>query len=130
MCAGINRHEAENAKFLRDFMGRWRTTEHENGVSKEGSAKAGSVCVVQAFVVGDCLKVVSFAVTTQIALTRLTRVGKGTTFCRTRKREGRMTVSVTDLRRSNRLPMEVLCKLWWNADVDWMCIRPQWWPAC
>src|SRR6202011_3528013 len=43
------------------------------------------------------------SVTTQIPLTRLTRVGKGTTFCRTRKREGRMTVSVTDLRRSNRL---------------------------
>jgi hypothetical protein len=27
-------------------------------------------------------------------------------------------------------PMEVLCELWWNAVVDWMCIRPQWWPAC
>src|ERR1700688_3582101 len=35
---------------------------------------------------------------------RLTRVGRGTTFCRTWKQEGRMTVSVTDLRRSNRLP--------------------------
>jgi hypothetical protein len=40
-CAGINRHEAENAKFLRDFMRRWRTTERENRVSKEGLAKAG-----------------------------------------------------------------------------------------
>src|ERR1700756_1062567 len=34
---------------------------------------------------------------------RLTRAGKGTTFCRTRKREGRMTVSAPDLRRSSRL---------------------------
>jgi hypothetical protein len=34
---------------------------------------------------------------------RLTRAGKGITFCRTRKREGRMTVSAPDLRRSNRL---------------------------
>ena len=30
---------------------------------------------------------------TQIPPIRLTRAGKGTTFCRTRKREGRMTVS-------------------------------------
>src|ERR1700758_3607067 len=44
------------------------------------------------------------SVTTQIPQMRLTRVGKGTTFCRTWKQEGRMTVSVTDLRRSNRLP--------------------------
>src|SRR5713101_2686391 len=44
------------------------------------------------------------SVTTQIPLNRLTRVGKGTTFCRTWKQEGRMTVSATDLRRSNRLP--------------------------
>jgi hypothetical protein len=42
-------------------------------------------------------------VTTQIPPIRLTRAGKGTTFCRTRKREGRMTVSAPDLRRSNRL---------------------------
>src|SRR5579862_4842358 len=40
---------------------------------------------------------------TQIPSIRLTRAGKGTTFCRTRKREGRMTVSAPDLRRSNRL---------------------------
>src|SRR6266436_7846028 len=108
-------------------MRRWRTTEHENGFQQE---EAGSVSVVQALVVSDCLKVVLKLATTQIPLNRLTRVGKGTTFCRTRKWEGRMTVSVTDLRRSNRLPMEALCKLWWNADVDWMCIRPRWRPAC
>ena len=30
---------------------------------------------------------------TEIPLSRLTRAGKGTTLCRTRKREGRMTVS-------------------------------------
>src|SRR6266852_685245 len=81
-------------------MRRWRTTEHENGFQQE---EAGSVSVVQALVVSDCLKVVLKLATTQIPLNRLTRVGKGTTFCRTRKREGRMTVSVTDLRRSNRL---------------------------
>src|SRR5438445_11585560 len=40
---------------------------------------------------------------TQIPPIRLTRAGKGITFCRTRKREGRMTVSASDLRRSNRL---------------------------
>src|SRR5215470_16065278 len=40
---------------------------------------------------------------TQIPPIRLTRAGKGTTVCRTRKWEGRMTVSATDLRRSNRL---------------------------
>src|SRR5215467_11804085 len=40
---------------------------------------------------------------TQIPPMRLTRAGKGTTFCRTRKREGRMTVSAPDLRRSSRL---------------------------
>src|SRR5204862_2060102 len=42
-------------------------------------------------------------VMTQIPPIRLTRAGKGITFCRTRKREGRMTVSAPDLRRSNRL---------------------------
>src|SRR5467141_632130 len=40
---------------------------------------------------------------TQIPPIRLTRAGKGITFCRTRKREGRMAVSAPDLRRSNRL---------------------------
>src|SRR5215472_9045187 len=40
---------------------------------------------------------------TQIRLTRLTRVGKGTIFGRTQKWEGRVAVSVTDLRRSHRL---------------------------
>src|SRR6266446_2631934 len=64
-------------------MRRWRTTEHENGFQQE---EAGSVSVVQALVVSDCLKVVLKLATTQIPLNRLTRVGKGTTFCRTRKR--------------------------------------------
>jgi len=41
---------------------------------------------------GRCL-----LVTTYIPLNRLTRVGKGTTFCRTQKWEGRVAVSVTDL---------------------------------
>ena len=40
---------------------------------------------------------------TQIPPITLTRAGKGITFCRTRKREGRMTASAPDLRRSNRL---------------------------
>src|SRR6266478_3321862 len=38
-----------------------------------------------------------------IPIRRLIRAGKGTTFCRIRKRKGRIAVSVTDLRRSNRL---------------------------
>jgi hypothetical protein len=54
---------------------------------------------------------------------RLTRAGKGTTVCRTRKREGRIAVSVTDLRRSQRLAKEALCKPWWNVAVGWMFIR-------
>jgi hypothetical protein len=53
----------------------------------------------------------------EIPLIRLTRVGKGTTFCRTWKQEGRIAVSGTDLRRSNRLLMEALWKPWWNAVV-------------
>ena len=43
------------------------------------------------------------AVWTSIPSVRLTHAGKGITICRTRKREGRIAVSVTDLRRSNRL---------------------------
>jgi len=39
---------------------------------------------------------------------RLTRAGKGTTVCRTRKRGARIAVSVTDLRRSQRLTKEAL----------------------
>jgi hypothetical protein len=57
--------------------------------------------VVQAFV-GDCLEVGDIC-ERAIPLDRLTRAGKGITFCRTWKQEGRMAVSVTDLRRSNRL---------------------------
>src|SRR4029077_8096026 len=43
------------------------------------------------------------AVWTSIPSVRLTRAGKGTTICRTRKREGRIAVSATDLRCGNRL---------------------------
>jgi len=42
-------------------MRRWRTTEHENGFQQE---EAGSVSVVQALVVSDCLKVVLRLATT------------------------------------------------------------------
>jgi len=41
---------------------------------------------------------------------RLTRVGKGTTFVTPRDWVGRIAVSATDLRRSNRLPKEAPCK--------------------
>jgi hypothetical protein len=58
--------------------------------------------VVQAFVEAIAWRSGN-PVVTEIPHSRLTRAGKGTTFCRTRKWEGRMTVSVTDLRRSNRL---------------------------
>ena len=79
----------------------WRTTWDENGV--QSSVEKTGQSVIQASLEGDCLKVGTYSVTTQIPRRRLTRVGKGTTFCRTRKREGRIAVSVTDLRRSNRL---------------------------
>jgi len=58
----------------------------------------------------DCLEVGS-SVWRPIPSIRLTRARKGTTICRTRKREGRMTVSAPDLRRSNRLRMEASWKL-------------------
>jgi hypothetical protein len=58
--------------------------------------------VIQAFVVGDCLKVGSLCDDTD-PTDKTDRAGKGITFCRTRKRVGRMTVSAPDLRRSNRL---------------------------
>ena len=45
LCAGINRLEAENGKFLRDFMRRRRTTSHENGFGRR-DLEAGSVSVV------------------------------------------------------------------------------------
>ena len=46
----------------------------------------------------------------KISPDRLTRAVKGTTFCRTRKREGRIAVSVVDPRRSPRLHWEALWK--------------------
>src|ERR1700730_17871974 len=100
---------------MTDLMRRWRTTEHENGFQQE---EAGSVCVVQALVVSDCLKVVLKLATTQIPQIRLTRAGEGTTFCRTWKQEGRMTLSVTDLRRSNRLPW----RRYGNSSGTWLWI--------
>jgi len=68
----------------------------------DGIVEAGPSPVVQAFVVGDCLKVGSDSVTTQIPLMRLTRVGK-VPLSRTWKQEGRIAVFVTDLPHSNRL---------------------------
>jgi hypothetical protein len=69
-----------------------RTTKHENKLMfSEASTSQEGHSVIQASVVGDCLKVGSTYVMTQIPPIRLTRAGKGTTFCRTRKREGRMT---------------------------------------
>jgi len=59
--------------------------------------------VVQASLRDDCLEVGTHSVTTQIPRKRLTRAGKGTTICRTWKREGRVAVSASDQRRSNRL---------------------------
>jgi hypothetical protein len=45
---------------------------------------------------------------TSIPSVRLTRAGKGTTICRTQKREGRIAVSVTDLRRLR--PTSIDCR--------------------
>ena len=83
-------------------MRRWRTTEHENGVHRRGFRPQVSLCGTS--IRGErLLEGRSFSVTTQIPQTRLTRVGKGITFCRTWKQEGRMTVSAPDRRRNNRL---------------------------
>jgi hypothetical protein len=79
-----------------------RTTWDENAVQSSCGEEAGQP-VIQATLESDCLKVGTNSVTTQIPLRRLTRAGKGTTFCRTRKREGRIAVFVPDQRRSNRL---------------------------
>ena len=84
-----------------------RTTEHENEV--QGNTEVTGQSVVQASVDGGCLEV-GFSVMTPIPSIRLTRAGTGTTFCRTRKREGRMAGAARDLRRSNRLPREASCK--------------------
>src|SRR5215469_13642879 len=82
-------------------MRRRRTTGHENG-SAARRKSAVSPCDTsireKRLLEGRFL-----LVTTQIPLTRLTRVGKGTSFGRTQKWEGRVAVSVIDLRRSNRL---------------------------
>jgi hypothetical protein len=66
---------------------------------------------------------------TEILRDRLTRACKDITLCRTWKQEGRMAVSETDLRRSNRLRGRELCKPWWNAIVDWTYRRQQSWRA-
>src|SRR5580704_9122258 len=49
--------ESQLRIIFRDFMRRRRTTSHENGFGRQ-DLEAGSVSVVQAFMVGDCLKVV------------------------------------------------------------------------
>src|SRR3989442_11277695 len=114
---------------IKDFMRLRRTTKHENRVQRAASRTRVSLCYKHPWMAiawrsGHSLR-------TQIPHKRLTRAGKGnTTICRTRKREGRMTVSARDLRPSNRLRMEASCKPWWNAVADWMFTRPPSWPAC
>ena len=94
-----------------------RTTSHENGVQSSVEERSQPVNL--------CYKQPRLAIAwrsahggTPIPRYRLTRAGIGTTFGRTWKREGRMTAFVTDLRRSNRLAVEALCKLWLSGDVD------------
>src|ERR1700730_679532 len=78
-----------------------RTTKHENRVQRTGLrrrvSRGTSTCGWR--LLGGREK----SVWTSIPSLRLTRAGKGITICRTRKREGRIAVSVTDLRRSNRV---------------------------
>ncbi len=61
----------------------WRTTWHENVVQKQ--YRWAGQPVIQATLDGDCLEVGTYSVTTQIPRRRLTRAGKGITFCRTRE---------------------------------------------
>ena len=74
--------------------------------------------MVQDCVDGGCLEV-GKRCGTLILSVRLIRAGKGTTICRTRKREGRIAVSVTDLRRSNRLRPR---RCYSNLDRTWLWI--------
>src|SRR5215469_978180 len=106
-------------------MRRRRTTGHENG-SAARRKSAVSPCDTS---IGEkrLLEGRFLLVTTQIRLRRLTRVGKGTTFGRTQKWEGRVAVSVTDLQTQPSPRQEALCKPWWSVVVEGMCIRPRWW---
>ena len=63
---------------------------------------------LQVIVESDCLEVAAFCEDSDPAAKIRPALGNGTTFCRTplTDGEGRMAVSVTDRRRSNRLPKE------------------------
>ena len=67
------------------------------------AGKAGRTRL-QVIVSGDCLEVETFCEDSDPAWQIRPALGKGTTICRTRKWVGRTAVSVTDRRRSNRLP--------------------------
>jgi len=67
------------------------------------AGKAGRTRL-QVIVSGDCLEVEAFCEDSDPAWQIRPALGKGTTICRTRKWVGRTAVSVTDRRRSNRLP--------------------------
>jgi hypothetical protein len=93
----------------------WRTTRHDSRIGRGGISLRATSIRGERLLEGRLKR----SVTTQIPRRRLTRVGKGTTFSRTWKDEGRMTVSVTDRRRSNRLPW----RRYANSGGTWLWIR-------
>jgi hypothetical protein len=93
----------------------WRTTRHDSRIGRGGISLRATSIRGERLLEGRLKR----SVTTQIPRRRLTRVGKGTTFSRTWKDEGRMTVSVTDRRRSNRVPW----RRYANSGGTWLWIR-------
>ena len=68
---------------LEDFMRRWRTTTHENRVQRAGPRRRVSLWYKQRWMAVAWRS--GIRVWASIPSIRLTRVGKGTTFCRTQK---------------------------------------------
>jgi hypothetical protein len=96
----------DNHRQIRAFSGKTScafgaSPKLENRVQGVGSEWTGQ-SVVQAFRDGGCWRSGN-AGWASITSVRLTRVRKSTTIGRIQKRRGRIAVSVTDLRRSNRL---------------------------
>src|SRR5215470_5437647 len=101
----------------------WRTTKHENRVQRAGYAETGQ-SVIQASVVGDCLKVGSLCDDTDPA--DKTDPRRQRYHLLSHPETGRTHDSVcTRPAAQQSPPTEALCKLWLNVVVDWTYIRPR-----
>jgi len=91
------------------------------------TGKAGRSPLQQVIVAGDCLEVATLSEDFDPAAKIRPALGKGTTFCRTPLAgEGGRAVSVTDRRRSNRLPKEATGRFKYSGAVGSMCIKLLW----